>query len=64
MTNVTYKRNHLTGGLLAVSEGESMTIMVGNMVAGRRGDGAITESVHIGATTMKVGLKGMVGCTS
>jgi len=31
MTKTTYKKKHLIGSLLIVSEGESMTIMVGNM---------------------------------
>lgn len=64
MTKVTYKRNHLTGGLFAVSEGDSMTVMMGSIVACRRGDGAVAESLHIGATTMKMGLEDMVRCTS
>jgi hypothetical protein len=29
MTKATYKRKHLIGGLLTVSEGKSMTIMWG-----------------------------------
>lgn len=29
MTKTTYKRKHIIGGLLAVSGGEFMTIMVG-----------------------------------
>jgi hypothetical protein len=32
----TYKTKHLTEGLLRVSECESITIMVGNMVAGKQ----------------------------
>jgi hypothetical protein len=44
MTGVTLKRKHLTGGLLTVSEGKSMTIMVGSMAAGRGGVGAIAEN--------------------
>jgi hypothetical protein len=36
MTKATYKRKHLTGNLLTVSEGESMTTMVGSMAAGRQ----------------------------
>ena len=36
MTKATYKREQLTVGLLTVSEGESMIIMAGSMVAGRQ----------------------------
>lgn len=35
-----------------VSEGESVTIMVGNMAAGRHGAGAVAESLHVEATAM------------
>ena len=31
---------------LTVTEAESMTITVGNMVTGRHGAGAVTESLH------------------
>lgn len=56
MAKVTYKRNHLNGGWLTVSEGESMIIMTGEWrqagrLAGRHG----AESLHT-RTTMKVGL--------
>jgi hypothetical protein len=33
MTRATYKTKHLIGGLLTVSEGESMTIMAGTIAA-------------------------------
>jgi hypothetical protein len=48
MTKATYRRKHLTGGLLRVSESQSMTIIVENMVqAGQHGAGAIFESLHL-----------------
>jgi hypothetical protein len=34
MAKVSYKRKHLIGGSLTVSEGESMTITGGSVVAG------------------------------
>jgi hypothetical protein len=34
MTKASYKRKHLIGDLLTVSEGESMIFMVGNRTAG------------------------------
>ena len=37
ITKAASERKHLTGGLLTVSEDESMTIMVGSMAAGRHG---------------------------
>jgi hypothetical protein len=36
MTKTTYERKHLVGGLLTVSEGDPMTIMVGSMAADRQ----------------------------
>lgn len=47
MTKATNKRKHLTGGWLAVLEGESMTIVSENTAAGRHGAGAGTESLHV-----------------
>ena len=35
MTKATYKRKHFTGGLLTVSQGWSMLIMMGGMAVGR-----------------------------
>jgi hypothetical protein len=35
ITKATYEKRQLIGGLLTVSECESMAIMVGNMVAGK-----------------------------
>lgn len=34
MTKTTYKRKYLFGGLRAVSDGKSMTIMAGTVIAG------------------------------
>lgn len=36
MTKAAYERKHLTGGLLAVSEGESMIIMAGRQMLGQQ----------------------------
>jgi hypothetical protein len=50
MTKVTYKINHLTGGVLTVSEGESMASVVDSMAgrqAGRQGVRAVAESLYI-----------------
>ena len=48
MTKATYKRKHLIGSLLTVSEGESMTIMAGSMGEGRRhGAGAVAKHLHL-----------------
>lgn len=38
---------------LTVSEGESLTIMEGNIAAGRHGTGAIAESIHPETTAMR-----------
>jgi hypothetical protein len=35
MTKASYKRKHLIRGLLIVSEGESMPVMTGSMIAGQ-----------------------------
>jgi len=46
MTKATYKRKHLLGSLLIVSEDESKTIMAGNMAAGRQvGEQALCRKV-------------------
>lgn len=48
MTKVTYKRKPLTGGLLTLSVGESMTSSVGlRTEADRHGVGVIAESSHL-----------------
>lgn len=45
MTKAIYKRKHLIWGLLAVTEGESMIAMVGNVVEpGRLDSGAAAEN--------------------
>jgi hypothetical protein len=43
MTKVIYKRKHLIRGLLTVSVGEFMTFIVGSMVTGRHGPGAVKK---------------------
>lgn len=47
MTKAPYKRKHLPGGLPAVAEGESMTILMASMAAGRRKAAAVAESLHV-----------------
>lgn len=47
MTEAIYKRKHLTGGLLKISEGESMVILAGGLAAGRHGTGEEAESLII-----------------
>lgn len=53
MIKATYKIKHVIGDLPTVSEGESIVILVGIMVAGRQtyasrhGAGAITERLHL-----------------
>lgn len=50
MTRETYTRKHLIGGLVTVSEGESIAIMAGGMAADRQIDrhdpGAVAESLQ------------------
>lgn len=46
MPETSYKRELLIDSLFTVIEGESMTFMVGTM-AGRHGDGALSESSHL-----------------
>jgi hypothetical protein len=36
MTKAIHKRKHSTGGLFTVPEGESLTVVVGSMEAGRQ----------------------------
>ena len=43
MSKVIYKRKHLIGGLLIVSEAKSIIIMAGTMVAVRHGSGEVVE---------------------
>lgn len=43
MTEATYKKRAFNWGLLTVSEGESMTIMVGNVVTGRQAGMALEQ---------------------
>lgn len=47
MTKATDKLKHLTGDLLTVSEGQTMTIKAGSMVAGRDGARVAAESLHL-----------------
>lgn len=50
ITKATYKGKHLLGDLHTVWKGESITIMVGSMVAGRYGavsEVAVSESLHL-----------------
>lgn len=47
MVKATYKMTYLIGGLLTVSEGESMTTMVGSMVAG--GQAGVTSQLYLRA---------------
>jgi hypothetical protein len=48
MIQVTYKRKHLVGGLLAVSKVESKNVLAGSMAAGRQHDAdAVAESSHL-----------------
>jgi hypothetical protein len=45
MTTITWERKHLIGGLLTVSEGQSMIFMAEIIMAGRQADtGAVAES--------------------
>lgn len=41
------KRKHLSGGLLTVLQGVSMTIMVGSMKEGRHDAAAIAEGLYL-----------------
>jgi hypothetical protein len=45
MTKATYRRKHLIGSLITVSEGESIIIMTGS-VTGRHSTGAVAKSLH------------------
>lgn len=53
MTKATYKRKTSSWGLLTISEGESMTIIVGNkaVVGSRHRTGAVAESLHLDPQT-------------
>ena len=42
-TKATYKREHLTGSLLTVSEGKSVIILEVSLVAGRQGVRRVTR---------------------
>lgn len=47
-TKATYKRKHVIGSLLTVSEGTSIIILEGSLVAGRQHNtGAVAESLHV-----------------
>lgn len=41
-----FLKKHLIGGLLAVSESESLTVMAASLVAGRLCPGAVAEHSH------------------
>lgn len=43
MTEAVFKGKPLTGGLLKISKGESVTIMAAGMAAGRHGTGEEAE---------------------
>lgn len=43
MTMSTCKRNHSIGDLFNISEGESLTIMVGRVAGGSYGAGAVEQ---------------------
>lgn len=48
MTREIYNRMHLIGGLLTISKGKSMTVMVRRMTAGRKhGVSAVAESLDV-----------------
>lgn len=46
IAKATFKRHHLTGGFLTVSEGKSSFIMERSIVAGMHGTGAVAKSSH------------------
>lgn len=47
MTKETYKRKHLMGAFLTVSENQSTVSMVEREVSGRPGVGVVAESSHM-----------------
>lgn len=47
MTKTAYKRLHVTGEQLTVSEVESIMIIVGSMATGRPGTATGPESLHL-----------------
>jgi len=52
MTKVTYRRMHLTGDLLMVSESQSLTIVVESIVkAGQHSAGAVSDSLHLSVSS-------------
>jgi hypothetical protein len=53
-TKATYKREHVIGSLLTVSEGKSVIILEGSLVAGRQHDtGAVSRAYILHAHWMQ-----------